>query len=298
MICQYLQGTDNKNGDYKKLIGYINNIYNKINNNEIQLTIKIGKDDINKKIYFLDNTDGNIPVRLEVNEESEYGLKEIREKHNHDFLKELNELNTELYINNKKYKYEKYFIPEKEGDYHILLKFNILMTDCSFMFYGCKNITNIDLSLFNTQNVTNMIGMFNGCCNLTNVDLSSFNTQNVTNMASMFNGCDNLINIDLTTFNTQNVTNMVGMFTGCYKLTNIDLSSFNTQNVTNMASMFNRCSSLINIDLSTFDIKKVINFSLMFNRCNKLKEMKINKNLYEKNSDQISEKKVEIKFFD
>ena len=277
---------------------YINNIYNKINNNEIQLTIKIGKDDINKKIYFLDNTDGNIPVRLEVNEESEYGLKEIREKHNHDFLKELNELNTELYINNKKYKYEKYVIPEKEGKYHILLKFNILMTDCSFMFYGCKNITNIDLSLFNTQNVTNMIGMFNGCCNLTNVDLSSFNTQNVTNMASMFNGCDNLINIDLTTFNTQNVTNMVGMFTGCYKLTNIDLSSFNTQNVTNMASMFNRCSSLINIDLSTFDIKKVINFSLMFNRCNKLKEMKINKNLYEKNSEQLNEKEVEIKFFD
>ena len=277
---------------------YINNIYNKINNNEIQLTIKIGKDDINKKIYFLDNTDGNIPVRLEVNEESEYGLKEIREKHNHDFLKELNELNTELYINNKKYKYEKYVIPEKEGKYHILLKFNILMTDCSFMFYGCKNITNIDLSLFNTQNVTNMIGMFNGCCNLTNVDLSSFNTQNVTNMASMFNGCDNLINIDITTFNTQNVTNMVGMFTGCYKLTNIDLSSFNTQNVTNMASMFNRCSSLINIDLSTFDIKKVINFSLMFNRCNKLKEMKINKNLYEKNSEQLNEKEVEIKFFD
>ena len=125
---------------------YINNIYNKINNNEIQLTIKIGKDDINKKIYFLDNTDGNIPVRLEVNEESEYGLKEIREKHNHDFLKELNELNTELYINNKKYKYEKYVIPEKEGMYHILLKFNILVTDCRFVFYGCKNIINIDLS--------------------------------------------------------------------------------------------------------------------------------------------------------
>ena len=137
---------------------YINNIYNKINNNEIQLIIKIRKNDIYKKIYFLDNTVGNIPVRLEINEESEYGLKEIRETHNHDFLKELNELNTELYINNKKYKYEKYLIPEKEGEYHILLKFNIFMTDCSFMFYGCKNITNIDLSLFNTQKVTNMIG--------------------------------------------------------------------------------------------------------------------------------------------
>ena len=45
-------------------------------------------------------------------------------KHFHDNLKELNELNTELYINNKKYKYKKYFIPEKEGIYSILLKFN------------------------------------------------------------------------------------------------------------------------------------------------------------------------------
>ena len=42
-------------------------------------------------------------------------------------LKELNESNTELYINNKKYKYNKYFIPEKEGYYNIVLKFNFII---------------------------------------------------------------------------------------------------------------------------------------------------------------------------
>ena len=109
---------------------------------------------------------------MKVNEKSEFGFDEIKEEHHHDFLKELNESNTELYINNKKYKYEKYFIPEKEGDYHILLKFNILMTDCSFMFYECKNITNIDLSSFNTQNVTNMISMFDGCSNLKEIKIN------------------------------------------------------------------------------------------------------------------------------
>ena len=110
-------------------------------------------------------------------------------------------------INNKKYKYEKYFIPEKEGEYNILLKFNILLKDCSFMFYECSKITYIDLSSFNTQNASNMSYMFDGCSNLTNIDLSSFNTQNVTNMASMFLECSNITNIDLSSFNTQNVTN-------------------------------------------------------------------------------------------
>ncbi len=35
--------------------------------------------------------------------------------------------------------------------------------------------------------------MFNYCNSLTNIDLSNFNTQNVTNMSSMFDGCNSLI---------------------------------------------------------------------------------------------------------
>ena len=88
-------------------------------------------------------------------------------------MKELNESNVELYINNKKYKYQKYYKPEKEGKYEILLKFNILMKDCSFMFYNCSNLTNIDLSSFNTQNVTNMFGMFGYCSNLKEIKLKN-----------------------------------------------------------------------------------------------------------------------------
>ena len=138
-------------------------------------------------------------------------------------MKELNESNVELYINNKKYKYQKYFKPEKEGKYEILLKFNIFMKDCSYMFYKSSYVTNIDLSSFNTQNVINMSFMFSVCSNLINIDLSSFNTQNVTNMTGMFGGCSNLTNIDLSSFNTQKVTNMSYMFYECSNLTNIDL---------------------------------------------------------------------------
>ena len=39
--------------------------------------------------------------------------------------------------------------------------------------------------------------MFKDCNNLTNINLSNFDTKNVTNMAHMFYGCNNLNNINL-----------------------------------------------------------------------------------------------------
>ena len=45
------------------------------------------------------------------------------------------------------------------------------------MFYHCSNLTKIDLSSFDTKNVTYMGAMFSGCSNLTNLDLSSFDTK-------------------------------------------------------------------------------------------------------------------------
>ena len=71
-----------------------------------------------------------------------------------------------------------------------LFKFNIHKT-CD-LFCGCSSLTNIDLSNFNTNNVTNMQGMFSGCSSLTNIDLSNFNTNNVTIIHAMFFGCSSL----------------------------------------------------------------------------------------------------------
>ena len=38
----------------------------------------------------------------------------------------------------------------------------------SFMFDGCKSLSNLNLSNFNTQNVTNMSSMFHECKSLKN----------------------------------------------------------------------------------------------------------------------------------
>lgn len=136
------------------------------------------------------------------------------------------------------------------------------------MFHGCNKLTSIDLSGFDTSNVTNMGGMFSGCSSLTSLDVSSFNTANVTNMESMFTICQGLTSLDLSSFNTANVTNMYGMFESSSALTLLDLSSFNTTNVTDMSAMFNRCTNLKTIYVGDgWDTSNVTKSDNMFFKC-------------------------------
>lgn len=56
-------------------------------------------------------------------------------------------------------------------------------------------MTALDVSSFDTQNVTNMSDMFNDCSVLTSLDLTNFDTQNVTDMDSMFSYCRSLVTL-------------------------------------------------------------------------------------------------------
>ena len=88
--------------------------------------------------------------------------------------------------------------------------------------YRCSKVTSkVVFKDFDTSAVTNMSYMFSSCSNLTTLDLSNFNTSSVTNMSSMFDGCSNLTTLDVSNFNTSAVTNMSSMFYGCSKLTSI-----------------------------------------------------------------------------
>ena len=58
----------------------------------------------------------------------------------------------------------------------------------SYMFYRCSSLTEIDISGFDTSNVTSMIGMFYYCSNLTNLDLSGFDTRKVKSSIQMLDG--------------------------------------------------------------------------------------------------------------
>ena len=68
-------------------------------------------------------------------------------------------------------------------------------SSCRAMFYAYHDLLQIDLSNFNTANVTDMGSMFTGCSVLTTLDLSNFSTANVTTMYMMFNSCSSLTTI-------------------------------------------------------------------------------------------------------
>ena len=188
-------------------LSFFKNIYKELTvdvdptlKNEVDITLKISKKDINKEIYFLDN------------------LGSPNYKNYHTKFNELNQSNTELSINNKKREFRKYIKPKSEGEYKVKLKFYINLTDCSYMFSGCKNIVNIDFIYFNTKYIRNMSCMFYQCDNLTSLDLSSFNTRNLINMDSMFAYCSSLLSLDLSSFYIKKETQYWRMFSKCSSL--------------------------------------------------------------------------------
>jgi len=151
--------------------------------------------------------------------------------------------------------------------YLVKIKFIKPIKDCSKMFNNCQNLIYIDLSHFDSSNVTNMSDMFYYCQNLKKINLSNLNTKNVTDMSYMFCGCYNLETINLSSFKTEKVTNMARMFLSCKKLKELNLQNFNTQKVKNMISMFKNCISLEKINLLSFNTENVVDMSFMFFNC-------------------------------
>ncbi|MBR5420885.1 MAG: BspA family leucine-rich repeat surface protein [Lachnospiraceae bacterium] len=171
------------------------------------------------------------------------------------------------------------------------------LKDMNAMFSSCKKLVKVDLSRFDTGNVTDMSdmfdydeqlrevlfsdrfitskvtdmrGMFRQCFRLQVLDVSSFDTSNVTSMDSMFESCDALRTIDVSGFDTSKVTDMGDMFYNCESVLSLDVSRFDTSNVTDLYHMFRGCSRLRSLDLSSFNTEKVENFYQLFFECRDL----------------------------
>ena len=154
---------------------------------------------------------------------------------------------------------------------------NYLPQSTKFWFLNLKKLEEIEgLTNLNTSKVTTMSGMFFGCSNLTSLDLSNFNAENVKNMSFMFFGCQNLTSLNLSNFNTENVQNMSLMFHNCQNLTSLDLSNFKTEKVQDMNAMFEYCHNLTSLNLSNFKTENVQNMSYMFEGCNSLQNIYCN----------------------
>ena len=245
----------------KKTKEKVKNLLNENKNNDnnyIIAKITINNSDANKDIRIINSYEECLR-----NEPDKYLKDEIFK--NEDEIK-----NCEIRINDELIPFNYFYNFKSKGKYKIKYSFKNQLKNTCLLFQGCSMLTNIDLSSFNSNNITNMNGMFSGCSSLNSINFTNINTNKVSNMNSLFRQCSSLTNINLFNFNTDNITNMGGMFYECSSLKNINLSNFNTTNVTNMAAMFHGCSSLIDINLSNFNTNNVTNMRGMFFGCSSL----------------------------
>ena len=322
----------------KRICNQIN--YNNKGNNKYEINSKIlqkQKENINKHLYISENkfqktSITNIIIiylffsflilskqliyrQRKLNEISseiiikinESGLQEILYK---DFqyipLVYVNETLTELINTNK--------VELNEGDNIIKMVWNIKLTTCENMFKGLSNITEVDLTKFDSSNVISTSYMFNECTNLKFININeNFNTSLVTSMNNMFSYCKALISLNISHFNTTLVknfdflfsecnslksldisnfitsqaTNMKYMFSGCHLLTSLNLSNFQTLLVTDSQGMFKDCRSLITLNLSKFNTSRIKNMESMFQNCYSL----IYLNLFNFNTSSVTNMK-------
>ena len=112
--------------------------------------------------------------------------------------------------------------------------------DMNHMFSGMKKLERITFGPnFSTSRVNDMDRMFSGLSKLKTLDLSNFDTANVTEMSGMFSYDTTLNDLRLgSNFTTENVTDMSYMCAGICDLASIDLSTFNTPRLRIVGNMF------------------------------------------------------------
>ena len=133
------------------------------------------------------------------------------------------------------------------------------VTNMYQMFYG-NSVFNQDIGNWNTSNVTNMFRMFYNNSAF-NQDIGDWDTSSVTYMNQMFHS-NTIFNQDIGDWDTSSVTNMDQMFYG-NSVFNQDIGNWNTSSVTNMERMF-QSNTIFNQDIGNWNTSSVTNMSYMF----------------------------------
>ena len=150
-------------------------------------------------------------------------------------------------------------------------------TSTASMFWYCEDLTSLNLSNFNTANVTSMEYMFGYCTALTSLNVSSFDTTNVSSMSAMFMACTALTSLDLSSFNISKVIDMSCMFKDDKNLIDLNISSLKTTLPVDLTGTFNNCTSLVELNLENFHIPNSheASFEETFYRCTNLRKLNI-----------------------
>ncbi len=106
---------------------------------------------------------------------------------------------------------------------------NIKIRSISFWFYNLNNLKEIvGLEKIDTSELVSMSATFKNCSSLEEIDLSSFNTKNVTTTSGMFSGCNNLKTIYVgNNWNMDKVESSDDMFKDCTSLIGPNATEYN-----------------------------------------------------------------------
>lgn len=129
----------------------------------------------------------------------------------------------------------------------------------SMNFSGSK-ITKF-ISIDNTSTITDLSNLFFSCYELKSINLTNFDTSNVTTLGMAFTGIM-LPTVDLSSFRTPKLVNMSSMLNSS-QITSIDLSSFDVSKVTKFSGLFGWANNLQTIDLSNWHINEAVDISDM-----------------------------------
>ena len=136
----------------------------------------------------------------------------------------------------------------------------------SYVFYEYEFINDINNVILIWNNpFNNLQALFYKCSNITEVDLSHFDSSSLKYIGRLFHECSSLTYVNFTNFITDNVEAMHYMFRECISLKSLDLSNFNTQLVTNMNYMFDNCNNLHYLNLKNFEQNDNLTYKGIFN---------------------------------
>ena len=202
------------------------------------------------------------------------------------------------------------------------------------LFMNCENLVDLKLPKnFITSKVTNISDMFNGCKKLTSLDLSGWDTSNITEMNNLFKNSGikiiDISNWDLSSLKVSidkwqigfkdmfkdsqcetiklpnmnfrkdvkydfselsylksfyapelvntNITEVNDMFFKDKELKYVDMHDWDVSSVRRMYGMFSNCSSLTSLDLSNFNTTNVTTMGAMFYNCSSLTSLDLSK---------------------
>lgn len=124
----------------------------------------------------------------------------------------------------------------------------------SIIKFTGADFNNIDINWIinaNTENLSKTADLFNNTLNFPKtINLSSWNTNNVTEISRMFSRCSSMKSINLSNWNVSKVINGIAVFYQCSSLVDLDITGWNLERAVDISQFVEGCGNLSNNSLN------------------------------------------------